>query len=42
MYLSRHRSATGPRWALDGSLLSPDFTLERLLEVPAAEVPDFL
>jgi 2-dehydro-3-deoxy-D-arabinonate dehydratase len=42
MYLSRHRTATGPRWALDGSYLPPDFTLERLLEVPAADVPGFL
>src|ERR687889_1520446 len=42
MYLSRHRSATGPRWALDGSYLPPDFTLERLLEAPAADVPGFL
>jgi 2-dehydro-3-deoxy-D-arabinonate dehydratase len=42
MYLTRHRSATGPRWALDGSYLPPDFTLERLLEVPAADVPGFL
>jgi 2-dehydro-3-deoxy-D-arabinonate dehydratase len=42
MYLSRHRTATGPRWALDGSYLPPDFTLERLLEAPAADVPGFL
>jgi 2-dehydro-3-deoxy-D-arabinonate dehydratase len=42
MYLSRHRTAIGPRWALDGSYLPPEFTLERVLEVPATEVPDFL
>ena len=36
MYLSRHRAAGGPRWALDGRYLPPDFTLGRLLEVPAA------
>ena len=42
MYLSRHRTAIGPRWALDGSYLPPDFTLERLLEVPAADVRSFL
>lgn len=42
MYLSRHQAAGGPRWALDGRYLPPDFTLERLLEVPAAEVASFL
>src|SRR5215210_9116678 len=42
MYLSRHRTATGPRWALDGRYLPPDLTLERLLEVPAADVRGFL
>src|SRR5215212_9312983 len=42
MYLSRHRTAIGPRWALDGSYLPPEFTLERLLDVPAADIPDFL
>lgn len=38
MYLSRHRTAGGPRWALDGHYLSQDFTLGRLLEGPAAEL----
>src|SRR5215211_4416557 len=42
IYLSRHRTAIGPRWALDGSYLPPEFTLERLLDVPAADIPDFL
>jgi 2-dehydro-3-deoxy-D-arabinonate dehydratase len=42
MYLSRHRAATGPRWALDEHYLPQDFTLDRLLEVPAADVRDFL
>ena len=37
MYLSRHRTANGPRWALDGSYLPESFTLGRLLEGPAAE-----
>ena len=36
MYLSRHETATGPRWALDERYLPQDFTLEWLLEVPAA------
>ena len=42
MYLTRHRSVAGPRWALDGSYLPHDFALERLLGIPAAEVPGFL
>src|SRR5215204_6028255 len=42
MYLSRHRAATGPRWALDGRYLQQDFTMERLLERPAAEVRSLL
>jgi 2-dehydro-3-deoxy-D-arabinonate dehydratase len=42
MYLSRHITATGPRWALDGSYLPQDFTLERLLEVQATEVRSLL
>ena len=37
MYLTRHETATGPRWALDGTYLPEDFTLGRLLEGPAAE-----
>jgi 2-dehydro-3-deoxy-D-arabinonate dehydratase len=42
MYLSRHRAAGGPRWALDGHYLPQDFTLDRLLGVPAADVRGFL
>jgi 2-dehydro-3-deoxy-D-arabinonate dehydratase len=38
MYLSRHRAATGPRWALDGRYLPEGFTLDRLLEIPASDV----
>ena len=34
--------AAGPRWALDGRYLPRDFTLERLLEKPAAGRPGFL
>ncbi|MDQ3360780.1 MAG: fumarylacetoacetate hydrolase family protein [Actinomycetota bacterium] len=37
MYLSRHRTTAGPRWALDGRHLPEDFALGRLLEGPAAE-----
>jgi 2-dehydro-3-deoxy-D-arabinonate dehydratase len=42
MYLSHHQTATGPRWALDGHYLPQDFTLERLLELPGADVRSFL
>jgi len=42
MYLSRHQTAAGPRWALEGSYLPAAFTLERLLELPSAEVRGFL
>src|SRR5918997_5756842 len=42
MYLSRHRSAAGPRWALGGRYLPEGFTLDRLLEIPASEVRAFL
>src|SRR5918997_1284995 len=42
MYLSRHRASGGARWALDELYLPPEFALDRLLEIPAADVPDFL
>jgi 2-dehydro-3-deoxy-D-arabinonate dehydratase len=42
MYLSRHRAERGARWALDGRYLPSEFALERLLELPAAEVRAFL
>ena len=42
MYLSRHRVDGGARWALDGRYLPPEFTLESLLELPAAGVRDSL
>ena len=38
MYLSRHRAAAGPRWALNGRYLPEGFTLDRILEIPASEV----
>jgi hypothetical protein len=41
MYLSHHQTATGPRWALEGSYLPQDFTLEGLLETPGAGVRRF-
>jgi 2-dehydro-3-deoxy-D-arabinonate dehydratase len=42
MYLTCHGTTEGPRWALDGRYLPRDFTLERLLEAPAAETSGFV
>jgi len=42
MYLSRHRAAADPRWALDGRYLPERFTLDRILEIPASDVRGFL
>jgi 2-dehydro-3-deoxy-D-arabinonate dehydratase len=42
MYLSCHQTAAGPRWALEGRYLPAGFTLERMLEVRAADVRGFL
>lgn len=37
MYLTRHQTPTGPRWAKDGHFLPKLFTLGKLLQNPAAE-----
>src|SRR5215203_6057369 len=42
MYLTRHGTAGGPRWALDGRFLPPSFRLELLLQLPKAASADFL
>ena len=42
MYLSRHRAAGGPRWALDGRYLPEDFALTRLSGAPASEAGGLL
>jgi 2-dehydro-3-deoxy-D-arabinonate dehydratase len=42
LYLTRHESTDGPRWALDGRLLADEFTLSGLLRLPAADMPGFL
>jgi 2-dehydro-3-deoxy-D-arabinonate dehydratase len=42
MYLSRHLTARGARWALDGRYLPAAFTLDLPLELPAGEVPSLL
>lgn len=41
-YLTKHDSANGPHWALDGRRLADDFSLARLLRLPVAEMPGFL
>lgn len=38
MYLTRHRTPAGPRWAVDGRWLPEEFRLGRLLRRPPAEV----
>jgi len=38
VYLSRHATSDGPRWALDGRLLSSAFDLRQLLGLPAADI----
>jgi 2-dehydro-3-deoxy-D-arabinonate dehydratase len=42
MYLSRHQTPNGPRWALDGQFLPASFDLGVLLEQPSAALPAFL
>jgi 2-dehydro-3-deoxy-D-arabinonate dehydratase len=42
MYLSRHRTDGGPRWALEGRYLPENFALTRLSEVPASEAGGLL
>jgi 2-dehydro-3-deoxy-D-arabinonate dehydratase len=42
MYLSRHLTVGGARWALDGRYLPSLFTLDLLLELPAEDVHGLL
>jgi 2-dehydro-3-deoxy-D-arabinonate dehydratase len=42
MYLTRHETPAGPRWALDGGFLPPSFTLDVLLQLPKAASVGFL
>ena len=43
MLVTRHEAPHGgARWALDGSLLPPPLGLELLLQMPRANLPDFL
>ena len=40
--LTKHQTARGARWAVDGRLLAEDFQLRRLLDLPVAGMPGFL
>ena len=42
MYLTRHETPGGPRWALDGNFLPPSFGLELALQLPKAAIAAFL
>jgi 2-dehydro-3-deoxy-D-arabinonate dehydratase len=42
MYLTRHVTTAGPRWALDGSYLPLEFTLAQLLQRQRADVEPYL
>jgi 2-dehydro-3-deoxy-D-arabinonate dehydratase len=42
MYLTKHLTADGPRWALDGGLLPPQVGLDLLLQMPKPALADFL
>ena len=42
MYLARHETPAGPRWALDGQFLPLGFSLDLALQVPRASLEAFL
>ncbi len=42
MYLTRHSSPTGPRWAVDGNLLPAGVTLSTLLALPHSQLASLL
>lgn len=42
MYLTRHNTAAGPRWAVDNQLLPAGVTLSTLLALPAGALPALL
>lgn len=41
-YLTKKQTAGGPRWAVDGQTMRPDFDLGQLLELPHARMAAFL
>ena len=42
IYLTRHQTADGPRWALEGNFLPRQFTLSLLLELPRTAIIELL
>lgn len=42
MFLTKHQTAAGPRWALDGYLLPATFSLSLLMELPNSAISKFL
>ena len=42
MYLTRHQTAQGPRWALDDRFLPSNFSLSLVLELPKSAIIDLL
>jgi len=42
LYLTRHRSSAGPRWALDSRWLPPGLTLGSLLAMPRGDMEELL
>lgn len=42
MYLTRHHTSDGPRWAVDGQWLPADFRLNLLLQLPQAAITSFV
>jgi 2-dehydro-3-deoxy-D-arabinonate dehydratase len=42
MYLTRHQTVQGPRWALDGHFLPSSFSLSLMLELPKGAIADVL
>jgi 2-dehydro-3-deoxy-D-arabinonate dehydratase len=42
VYLTKHRTTDGSRWALNGRMLAEAFDLQRLLEAPKGTIPNLL
>ena len=42
MYITRHQTGQGPRWALDGRYLEEQFNLDSLLALPSNQMVDLI
>jgi 2-dehydro-3-deoxy-D-arabinonate dehydratase len=42
LYLTKHQTADGSRWAVDGRVLRQDFDLRRMLGLPGRAIRDFV